>query len=501
MAHLFISKHVAIPLEVLWKDFQNHGYSLNMVGGVVRDLLMNKTPKDIDLSTEAEPDQIKMIMQKLGAQIIDKKGGNYGTVHCIYKGESLEITTYRANESYERGNRRPVVNFSRNVEDDLVRRDFACNAVRADLVSLRPAPHGDFWVVDLDTVSPTSQEGIACIRQGLISTPINASTSFSDDPLRILRAIRFKHTLEFEYETDIRPAIRQWAPYLKEISWERIHDELVKIAGTKTAALAFREMMEDGVLTYILPEVVCQLGYDQDNRHHHLPLWEHTLLAVDYAAQADLGYVSVLGLLLHDVSKPTSTQRVFECVACEKRTRVWADKPVVCEHCEETNLTYLWRSFIGHDTQGAEVAERILRRIKFSLEDIEAIAKMIAGHIKYSWQERPTDTQLRRFVNDMGPLWETMIPFMVCDKLAHHPDHRDVTHLEQAATRIQQMDVTSLIKVKSFVSGHEIMEMFKLKPGPLVGQYTKPLIQAQIDGTVTSREEALTFLQELQVAP
>jgi poly(A) polymerase len=489
-------------LETLFplvKAFGNH--ELWLVGGCVRDMILNREPKDFDFATDAEPEVITKIMKKLGASIVEKNGGNYGTVHCIYKGEQLEITTFRANESYERGNRRPKVNFSKNLSDDLVRRDFTCNAIAAYLCW---DPTYNYYA-EVNISDSTSLEGYSCLDRpssvGLLRTPIDASTSFSDDPLRILRAYRFKHRLGFVFDDNIRPAIRQWAPYLKEISWERIHDELVQIAGTRTAALAFREMMEDGVITHIIPELVSQLGYDQDNYHHHLPLWEHTLLAVENAVDLGASYRVVLACLLHDVAKPTSFQIRYKCIEdrCDYKSKLPGDvydkvDKIECPTCGSWALRE-GKSFLKHDYWGADMTEKILRRLKFSGEDITDITMMVGEHVNYAhgeWNIR----NVRRFVNKMGHLWKEHIQLMVSDRLAHSEAYRDVEGFAKLEVMISQLDTSKLIgeAVKTPIDGNQVAKMLGMKPGVELGAVMKEMKQLVVDGLISTVEQAEEFV-------
>ena len=475
--------------------FQNKGFKIYLVGGCVRDVMLSRTPKDIDLCTDALPEQTIEIMDSLGANVIDKLGGNYGTVHTIWDSEEVEITTFRADESYTIGDRRPKVNFSTNVEDDLKRRDFTCNAMIAELIP----NYLDNHIYTKVIAEGTSLEGHECLFTKLLRTPIDPVISFSDDPLRILRAYRFAHQLGFQFDDDIRPAIRQVSTSLKYISRERVHDELIKIASTETASQAFREMMEDGVLHQIIPELTNQVGYDQDNHHHHLPLWEHTLEAVRQASIQKASYRVVLAALLHDVSKPISWQRVTKCTECGAKDRnhnpdlVEATFPCVCwdgDFDRANNIYKVSKSFLGHDSMGADLTESILKRLKFSSKDIVDISTMVREHVNYAHGEWTT-RNVRRFVNKLGELYQEHIQLMRADRLAHAPGYSDASSFDKLEQLIVTVDTTSLVTVKLPIDGHKVMALTGLKQGKELGSILKDIKQLVIDGSVTTEEEAI----------
>jgi poly(A) polymerase len=489
-------------LSPIFDAFEREGFKLFLVGGCVRDHFLNvefnhtHRFKDFDLCTEALPNEVERILKGCNASISQKNGGNFGTVHCVLEGFEVEITTFRSDKDYPMNSRRPEVEFSTNAAEDLLRRDFKINAM---LMTRRGTIIDPF-------------EGKSDLIQKKLGSPQDPVKLMRDDPLRILRAYRFAHRFGLEIDSEVRRAIRQFAPLLRKeidgeriIKSERIHDELLKIAETNTPHLAFREMMEDGVMQQILPELCNQVGYDQSNVHHHLPLWEHTLLTVEKAKELGGDRLVVLAALLHDIAKPVSCQVVWFCQGCQTKFRVSDETSgkgqwVKIEHCkcEVIDLSKITKtgqhSFHRHDEAGAFITDELLKQLKFSTNDRESIVKLIARHIDYSreWNVKAA----RRFVNDMGLLVDPMICLLKADRAAHAPGHDEIACFDKLTELLVGLDTVALVTPKLPIDGHVVMEMLNLSAGAELGRVMKALKQAVIDGQVVTVEDATEFVSD-----
>ena len=483
----------------VFEAFAARNRKLYLVGGCVRDWVLRIPVKDFDLCTDAPPEEIAYIMKKLGANVIDKLGGNYGTVHSVYQENDVEITTFRVDKDYPAGDRRPVVEFSTELKDDLVRRDFTINAMVATFDSVQKR-------FTLCVEEEIAVKGYKDLHAKVLCTPQEATKLMADDPLRILRMYRFAVRFGLTIDPELRQAARAFACHLKHISRERIQQELVKIARGIQAHEAFRLMMEDGVLQQFMPELAVQVGYDQWNTHHHLPLWEHTLDTVKNAVESASNYRTVLAALLHDVGKPFSCQYYYICQNCTPGSTArnheakFHDKvdDMPCWDCaiagNTQNSKLMRMSFHGHDAVGADMAQEILERLKFSNDDVRDISLMIRGHIKYAqiaYSEEVNKKKLaRRYVNEMKHLVWDMLALMRADKKAHAPQYTDTSGFESLAELVLTLDIKEVIENKTLINGVEIQKLLNIGPGKYLGAIIQDLKQAQLDGEVTTVEEA-----------
>jgi poly(A) polymerase len=437
-----------IPIAKL---FERNKFKLYLVGGCVRDYKLDRSIKDFDLCTDALPDETTRLMKSAGANVIDKNGGNFGTVHCVFDGKEVEITTFRKDKNYPAGDRRPEVEFSNDLNDDLVRRDFTINAMAMDLYG-NPAGY-------------MSTRGDRDLREKFLTSPQNPDVLFQDDPLRIMRMYRFACRLGFDINPIMRQSARDNASRLEIVRRERIHSELVQIAGGNEPHIAFRMMMEDGVLQNLFNGLALQVGFNQRNKHHHLPLWEHTLKAVENAYRLKANYQVILAALLHDIGKPFSYQ----------------NKPDGS------------RSYKGHDVMGSEIVYDDLANLKFSNKDIDNITKMVYYHISYchdDWDNR----KARRYLNKMGELANDHIILMRADRLSHAPGYNDCNSFDSLEQLLGQMDKEQVVAPKALLSGTVISDMLNVAPGPELGAIIKALKQAQIDGDVLDKSQAKHWL-------
>ena len=442
-------------LDRLGALFEAAGFELALVGGPVRDAILGRVAPDLDFTTNANPDQILKILKPIASATWDI-GRAFGTIAAQIGDEKVEITTYRA-DSYDATTRKPTVEFGDNLEDDLVRRDFTVNAMALRL------PSRTF-------VDPHS--GLRDLLFSTLKTPSKPEISFSDDPLRMMRAARFASQLGFEIEPDTFDAMVSMRERISIISMERVRDELSKLLLSKNPRPGLEALVDSGIADIVLPELPA-LRLELDEHHHHKDVYQHTLTVVeqaidyeaDYGMQEDL--VLRLAALLHDIGKP-ATRRLEPGGAV---------------------------SFHHHDVVGSKLAKKRLQELRFDNDTIKAVSKLIELHLRffgYSDQQW-SDSAVRRYVRDAE---EQLVRLHAltradvttrnrrkADRLAHAYDD-----LEQRIKVLQEQE--ELDSLRPELDGAAIMELLGLKPGPEVGQAYKFLMEIRLDEGEIGPEEA-----------
>jgi poly(A) polymerase len=442
-------------LERLGALFESAGFELALVGGPVRDAILGRVAPDLDFTTSASPDEILKILKPISSATWDI-GRAFGTIAAQIGDEKVEITTYRA-DSYDSETRKPTVEFGTNLEDDLVRRDFTVNAMALRL------PSRTF-------VDPHS--GLRDLLFSTLKTPSRPEISFSDDPLRMMRAARFASQLGFEIEPETFEAMVQMRERISIISMERVRDELSKLLLSSNPRPGLEALVDSGIAAIVLPELPA-LRLELDEHHHHKDVYQHTITVVeqaidyekDYGLSSDL--VLRLAALLHDIGKP-ATRRLEPGGAV---------------------------SFHHHDVVGAKLAKKRLQELRFDNDTIKAVAKLIELHLRffgYSDQQW-SDSAVRRYVRDaedqllrLHALTRADVTTRnrrKADRLAHAYDD-----LEQRIEVLQEQE--ELDSLRPELDGAAIMELLSLKPGPEVGQAYKYLMEIRLDEGEIGRAEA-----------
>jgi poly(A) polymerase len=442
-------------LERLGALFESAGFELALVGGPVRDAILGRVAPDLDFTTSASPDEILKILKPISSATWDI-GRAFGTIAAQIGDEKVEITTYRA-DSYDSETRKPTVEFGTNLEDDLVRRDFTVNAMALRL------PSRTF-------VDPHS--GLRDLLFSTLKTPSRPEISFSDDPLRMMRAARFASQLGFEIEPETFEAMVQMRERISIISMERVRDELSKLLLSSNPRPGLEALVDSGIAAIVLPELPA-LRLELDEHHHHKDVYQHTITVVeqaidyekDYGLSSDL--VLRLAALLHDIGKP-ATRRLEPGGAV---------------------------SFHHHDVVGAKLAKKRLQELRFDNDTIKAVAKLIELHLRffgYSDQQW-SDSAVRRYVRDaedqllrLHALTRADVTTRnrrKADRLAHAYDD-----LEQRIEVLQEQE--ELDSLRPELDGAAIMELLNLRPGPEVGQAYKYLMEIRLDEGEIGRAEA-----------
>src|SRR6266568_347636 len=429
--------------------FARHGYELALVGGPVRDVFLGQRPGDLDLTTDATPDQV-LTMTEGWADRTWTVGIAFGTVG-LRKGSSLfEITTYRS-EQYGRASRKPDVRYGRSLEEDLGRRDFTVNAMAARLPGY-------------ELVDPFG--GFDALREKVLRTPARPEQSFSDDPLRILRAARFAAKLGFTVAPEVRAAMTEQADRLEIVSAERITSELTKLMLTPDPALGVDVLVQTEVADEVLPEV-SRLRMEADEHHRHKDVYQHSLTVLRQAIALEPGYgldgdggdlVVRLAALLHDIGKP--------------RTRTLLPDGRVAFHL--------------HEVIGAKMTKRRLTALRFPNDVIKDVSRLVELHLRFHGygEGEWTDSAVRRYVRDAGPLLTRLHVLTRADCTTRNRAKaqrlaRAYDGLEQRIAELSEQE--ELARIRPELDGNEIMRILGLTPGPLVGKAYGFLLELRIE--------------------
>ncbi|MBL3699454.1 CCA tRNA nucleotidyltransferase [Leucobacter luti] len=437
------------PVATLAEAFSARGHEFALVGGPVRDALLGRAVTDLDFTTSARPDETRAILDELTTSVWDV-GRDFGTIAARVHGEVVEITTYRA-EIYRDDSRKPTVSYGDTIEGDLVRRDFTINALALMLPELR--------LVDVSG-------GVEDLVARRIHTPGAPAASFTDDPLRMLRAARFAAQLGFEVSADTQEAMAQFAERLDIISAERVRDELVKLLGTRDPVPGIRLLVDTGLAERFLPELTA-LRATQDDHGRHKDVYEHSLTVLQQAISLELerrapqtvspDLVLRLAALLHDIGKP-ATRRF-----------------------ERGGVT-----FHHHDLVGAKLAKKRLRELRFDNDTVKRVARLIELHLRFfGYSDQPwTDSAVRRYVRDAGDELAQLHILTRADVTTRN--RRKAERLEHAyddiERRIEELAAAEeLAAVRPELDGAQIMAILGIPPGPLVGRAYKHLLDVRLD--------------------
>ncbi len=433
--------------------FARHGHELALVGGPVRDVFLGEEPGDLDLATDATPDQVIELVRGW-ADSVWTIGIAFGTVGLRRRGVTFEITTYRS-EQYRATSRRPDVRYGHSLEEDLSRRDFTVNAMAARLPGY-------------ELIDPFG--GLDALKEGVLRTPGRPEDSFSDDPLRILRAARFAARLGFAVAADVRAAMTEQAARLGIVSAERMAGELQKLMLTPDPALGVDVLVQTGVADQVLPEV-SRLRMEADEHHRHKDVYQHSLTVLRQAIELEPRYgltgdLTVrLAALLHDIGKPQTRELLPD-------GRV---------------------SFHLHEVVGAAMTRRRLTALRFPNDVVRDTSRLVALHLRFHGYAEGewTDSAVRRYVRDAGPLLTRLHVLTRADcttrnrakaeRLARVHDD-----LERRIAELSEQE--ELARIRPELDGNEIMRILGLAPGPLVGRAYDFLLELRIAEGELGRE-------------
>ena len=456
-------------LTELGSRFVDAGHEIALVGGPVRDAFLGRVSPDLDLTTSANPDQTEAILDDWADTHWDV-GRAFGTIGARKASHVIEVTTYRA-DVYDRISRKPAVAFGDNLLDDLVRRDFAINAMAIRLPSL-------------EFVDP--HDGLADLKLRTLRTPGPPEMSFGDDPLRMMRAARFVSQLGFTAAPGVVAAMTEMASSLQMVSAERVRDEFVKLIMGAAPRQGLALFVQTGLAAYVLPELPA-LKLEVDEHHRHKDVYEHTLIVLEQAmaleGPADGPASSVpgpdlvlrLAALFHDIGKPAT--RRFE---------------------DDNGAGGV--SFHHHEVVGAKMTARRLRAMRFDKDTIKAVSRLVELHLRFhgygdgEW----TDSAVRRYVTDAGPLLSRLHRLTRSDCTTRNV--RKARSLSRIYDDLEMrigalMEQEELDAVRPELNGNEIAEILGIAPGPVLGRAYKHLLAVRMDQGPIGRPAAVEQLR------
>ncbi|RSM48831.1 CCA tRNA nucleotidyltransferase [Actinoplanes sp. ATCC 53533] len=444
--------------DELGRRFGAAGHELHLVGGSVRDALLGRLGDDLDFCTDARPEQT-LALVKSWADAIWETGREFGTIGIQKDGLRIEITTFRA-EAYDGLTRNPVVEYGDNLLDDLRRRDFTINAMAVSLPAhVFTDPYG----------------GLDDLAAGIIRTPDSPATSFSDDPLRMLRAARFAAKLCFTVDKAVVEAMTEMAADLDRITAERIREEFTKLLCGVDPIAGLRLLVDTGLADRFIPEI-SGLKLEIDEHAQHKDVYEHTLIVVTNAIrlEGDAGpdFVLRMAALMHDVGKPATK-------AVGRDGRV---------------------SFHHHEVVGARLTKQRMKAMRFPKDVTSEVVELVALHLRFYGYGRGewTDSAVRRYVTDAGELLPRLHKLTRSDCTTRNKRKAaalsaDYDALEERIARIEAEE--DLARVRPDLDGNAIMELLGVPPGPIVGQAWRFLKELRLDRGPLDRDEAEAELQ------
>ena len=427
--------------------FAAAGKHLYLVGGIVRDAVLGRlaTGGDLDFTTDALPDETEQIVSGW-AEAVWTQGKRFGTIGVLAGGRRMEITTHRA-EAYRSDSRKPEVEFADGIEADLSRRDFTVNAMALSLP-------------DLQLIDPF--DGVGDLAAGRLRTPLSPEESFTDDPLRMLRAARFIAGYRLNPEPALVDAVTAMRARLDIVSDERVRDEFDKLMVVEKPGEGLWFLVQTGLAEEFIPELPA-LALEQDPIHRHKDVLAHTIAVVDNTSPDRLVR---LAALFHDVGKP--------------KTRSFGPRGVVTFH--------------HHEVVGARMTRDRMRALRYSAEDIETVSRLVELHLRFhTYRMGWTDSAVRRYVRDAGPLLDQLNELTRCDCTT-----RNAAKARALARRMDELDARiaelreqeELRAIRPDLDGNAVMERLGIKPGPEVGEALSFLLELRLDEGPLGPDEA-----------
>ena len=458
------SMFAALPEEIheLGRRFEQAGHELALVGGPVRDAVLGRSSADLDFTTSARPEQTEQILRGWthdGA--IWDMGREFGTLGGVRNGVKVEITTYRT-DSYDPDSRRPQVAFGDTLDGDLSRRDFTVNAMAVRLPSL-------------ELVDPF--DGLGDLSRHLLRTPVAPEQSFDDDPLRMMRAVRFVSQLGFDIEPATAAAIGELAPRIAIVSAERVREELSRLLLGAQPRRALEQMTDLGLAEQVLPELPA-MRLTIDEHHRHKDVYEHSLTVLEQAIDLESPAGSAgpcerpdlvlrLAALMHDVGKPA--------------TRRYEDGGVV--------------TFRFHETVGARMTAKRLKALTFDKDTTKKVARLVELHLRFhGYADDPwTDSAVRRYVTDAGDLLQHLHRLTRADVTTGN--RRKARRLAEAYDELEErIDALAaqeeIDRIRPDLDGNRIMELLQIPPGRAVGEAYRFLLDLRMEHGPLGEERA-----------
>ncbi|MGI8901562.1 MAG: CCA tRNA nucleotidyltransferase [Nocardioides sp.] len=449
-------RRISVVTDELGKRFAAAGEHLALVGGPVRDAMLGRRQLDLDFTTSARPETTERLVEGWAEATWDM-GRAFGTIGARKGDWRVEITTYRS-EAYDTASRKPSVDFGESLPGDLGRRDFTINAMAVSLPGNRfEDPYG----------------GVADLALGVLRTPGRPEDSFSDDPLRMMRAARFVAQLGFTVDPEVVAAMTGMAARIEIVSAERVRDELVKLVCGAHPRRGLALLVETGLADHVLPELPA-LALEHDEHHRHKDVYEHTLTVLEQSVELEsrlpgggADFVSRFAALMHDVGKP-------------RTRRFLGDGTVTFHH---------------HDVVGAKMTRKRMQVLRFSNDETVAVSKLVELHLRFhgygsgEW----TDSAVRRYVRDAGSQLERlhMLTRADCTTRNRRKADRLRRTYDDLEDRIERLgEAEELASIRPDRDGNQIMAVLGVGPGRVVGEAYRHLLELRMDHGPMSQTDA-----------
>ncbi len=444
------SPYLDVPSEVLALDatLRDAHFESYLVGGCVRDLLLEREPKDWDITTNAKPEEIQKLFDETFYE------NEYGTVGVVTQSDNprlkvIEVTPYRIEGKYSNARHPDEVHFSDSLDDDLSRRDFTINAIAYDTTS--------GTIID-------KHHGREDLSKKLVATVGDPQKRFEEDALRMLRAVRISAELDFAIETETAAGIVTQAAQLEKISRERVRDELTRILMSPRPMQALFVAQKLGILRYVIPKLEAAIGVDQ-NQAHLYDVFEHSLRSLQHAADKEWPLEVRLAALLHDIGKPA--------------TRAWSD--------EKKDWT-----FHGHEVVGAKIAKKILSDLKFSKELSDIVVSLVRWHMFFSDPDQVTLSAVRRTIRNVGTEHiKELLNLRICDRIGTGRPKEQPFRLRKYMSMVDEASRDPISVGMLKIDGTYLIEKIAEKPGPRIGWILHALLEEVLDDPAKNTAERL----------
>ncbi|HOO71237.1 MAG TPA: HD domain-containing protein [Spirochaetota bacterium] len=437
-----IPKKLSDTMKLIVRNFNENGFQCYLIGGSVRDLILEKKVYDYDFATDAHPEQVKQIFKR-----VIPTGIKHGTVTILKSGRSFEVTTYRADGKYIDGRRPETVSFSKTLEEDVLRRDFTINGLAFDLAKEHIIDYVD---------------GMKDLENGIIRTIGAPLDRFNEDGLRPYRACRFAAKLDFTIEDDTFSAIGSTLDIAKKVSVERVRDEFKKLLGSAKPSVGIEYLRKSGLLALFLPELADCFEVSQ-NKFHIFDVYYHSIYSCDAAPRNNLNVR--IAALLHDIGK-VPTRRLGD----------------------DGDYT-----FYNHEVISAKMTRKILKRMKFSNEEISRINNLVLNHM-FHFTDDWTDGAVRRFMRKVGiENMEELFILRQADRKGNGSRNglpAPILRLQERIDRIIEDENAMTVKDLD-INGTVLMEEFGLEPGPVIGKILNQLLEMVLDDPAMNKKEVL----------
>jgi poly(A) polymerase len=437
--------------QTLARAFRESGEELYLVGGALRDRLLGEQLDELDFATSARPPRTIEILERLGLGTPYRVGEKFGTIGVVAGDRRIEITTYRSTEVYEPGSRKPDVQFGNTLLDDLARRDFTINAMARDPLTGK-------------VFDPLGGE--ADLAAGIIRAVGDPLERFREDPLRLLRGVRFAARFDFDIEPRTWAAMADGAPHLQSISRERVRDEYSRMLEGPNPVGALTLMRDSRLLEFSVPQLMILTTMPDHGPRHPLSLWDHTMMVVR-AVPADLPVR--WAALLHDIGKPST------------RTHEPSGRP----------------RFFHHEEVGAALAREILTGLRYSTGTIDAVVLLVGTHMQlHTYNDEWTEGAVRRLTLRLGLQTTAAIQLARADASGHSLNgvSHNTPKFDRLEARIRQSEQEEVTRLKSPLTGNDLMQRYNRPAGPWIREIKTALDDAVIDGELQPDDREGAFL-------